>query len=92
MSASTVAQDEKWEAFAACKDRMDEFFPEDGKHYDPVRTVRICAYCPVKRECLTQTMRAEGDLPATSRFGMYGALTGRERYELYRADPGRWSR
>ncbi|MGW1071519.1 WhiB family transcriptional regulator [Streptomyces sp. NPDC002537] len=42
-----------------------------------------CGTCPMRTECLEGVMEAEGDAPARARFGIFGGLDGRQRYELY---------
>ncbi|MGK5731391.1 WhiB family transcriptional regulator [Streptomyces sp. URMC 124] len=41
-----------------------------------------CEFCPVREECLEETMRVEGNAPAKQRFGIFAGLDGEERYEL----------
>lgn len=71
-----------WHALAACHG-MDEsvFFPPLGR--DTAKRVavakRVCAGCPVRRECLDDALSWE--LPST-RSGVRGGLTARERSEL----------
>ncbi|MFJ4009413.1 WhiB family transcriptional regulator [Streptomyces sp. NPDC090026] len=45
--------------------------------------VRTCLMCPVKTACLEQQMAVEGRTAAASRFGVFGGLTGKQRWRLY---------
>ncbi|MEV8477857.1 WhiB family transcriptional regulator [Streptomyces sp. NPDC051173] len=42
-----------------------------------------CGNCPARTTCLDRAMEAEGSAPARARFGIFGGLDGRQRYELY---------
>jgi hypothetical protein len=91
MSATRTAHDADWSTRANCRNRKDEFFPTDGEHVDQTRVRRICAACPVQRECLADVMRIEGNTSADTRYGIYAGLNGRQRHRLYKANPSRWT-
>lgn len=64
-----------WKADAACTpDQADLFFPERGEDADEAK--RICAGCPVRRECLTAA------LDNNERHGIWGGTSRRERRKL----------
>ncbi|GFH36586.1 WhiB family transcriptional regulator [Streptomyces pacificus] len=42
-----------------------------------------CLRCPVRVACLDQQMEIEGRTGASSRHGVFGGLSGRERRRLY---------
>ena len=66
-----------WRDRALCAGSDIDFF--DG----PVHTARaLCAACPVREDCLDDTMRAEGNAPASRRYGISGGYTSRERARL----------
>ncbi len=60
--------DDRWDKRAACAGQPVElFFRERGSGHTGVeltiqdmRAKRICARCPVRRQCLTETIKAEG--------------------------------
>lgn len=60
------------------------FFPTGKKTLAAAqaRAKEICASCPVKDECLSTTMWAEGKTRASNRYGIYAGLTPTERYQL----------
>ncbi len=68
-----------WHRQAACKDVPDPdiFYPERGQTDDEAKA--ICGDCPVRAPCLEWAL--ETDEP----FGIWGALTARERKALRRA-------
>ena len=60
------ATDDAWWERAACAGYpLSLFFSERGSNHSPelttheMRGKRVCARCPVRRECLTETIRAE---------------------------------
>lgn len=64
----------KWMDAAACTQVDPElFFPDASEDWQPTRAAkRICAGCPVRETCLTQT-------PAWDRHSISGGLTATER-------------
>lgn len=69
-----------WAKDAACQGRdVEEFFTESKIRVQEMKN--ICAVCPVRQRCLDEAMRAED----TSRYGIYGGLTPRERTVLARS-------
>lgn len=74
------AEPPEWTLDAACLEYPgDLWYPEKGSNSVPAK--RICAQCPVRDECLTDAMLAEG--PALwGRFGIVGGLSPNERNRL----------
>lgn len=69
---------------AACKGLSpDLFFPDRGQDVSPAR--EVCAGCPVQHECL------EDALANREKFGVWGALSERER-RIVRRDRRRQER
>ncbi len=80
-----------WAASAACRDADAEiFFPEKGQGYAAAR--KICAGCPVLRECRAYIDRIEAEVGQTGWLGMYGGESPRERYRRRRGRSRRPSR
>ena len=78
---------EEWQTDASCASNWPEiFFPGKGESYANAR--KICAQCAVLEECLEYAMQSEGSAASGDRFGMFGGLTPKERYELYKASEG----
>jgi WhiB family redox-sensing transcriptional regulator len=70
-----------WRESALCAQADPEaFFPEKGGSVKAAK--RICARCPVRRECLEEA------LARRERFGIRGGLTARERRPLVRNQAG----
>ena len=68
---STSAQDVRWRAEAACRERsVGMFFPEQG---EPSSARRVCVRCPVRQPCL------EYALVTGQEHGVWGGSTARER-------------
>lgn len=44
----------------------------------------VCAGCPIAGHCLELAMRAEGDLPARYRYGIYAGTTSQQRWRIAR--------
>lgn len=66
-----------WAKAAACRGYdVEEFFTESKIRVREIKNV--CDSCPVRRQCLDEAMRAED----TSRYGIYGGLTAKERTDL----------
>lgn len=68
---------EQWTARARCQNWDPEIFFADPRA-DSMEAKRVCAGCPVRRECLEYALRTD------QRFGVWGALTELERRELIR--------
>lgn len=72
-----------WSKRAACRDADPElFFPVskvDAKNQDQIRRAKkICARCPVRKECLQEAMDSGAE-------GVFGGTTEQERRELRRS-------
>lgn len=66
-----------WAAYAACREAdPDLFFP--GPDDDTQDAVRICRGCPVLSDC------REWALTTKVRYGIWGAMTERERRRILR--------
>lgn len=65
---------------------------EDADHETwAVREAKaICATCPLQRRiaCLEEAMRIESWMPRSGRWSVWGGLTTKERWELYRQRAG----
>lgn len=88
-----------WREQALCAQiGSDLFFVDDTGPYDALRQAnerypaakRVCQACPVQAQCLEFEMRVEGSRHSTHRFGIFGGLNPRERYDLYKTNPDRW--
>ena len=72
----TTSDDPRWRLEAACRERsVRTFFPDQS---DPTTARRICARCPVRRECL------EYALVTGQEHGVWGGTTPRERTQIRR--------
>jgi WhiB family redox-sensing transcriptional regulator len=88
-TTTPTVRDPGWHTRAACakpgvNDRL--FFPED--HRGPSEVIaadakRVCARCPVRAHCLDSALAEEGGIGSTSRYGVRGGLTGRQRHREY---------
>lgn len=91
-SASTVRQApgpvskiENWGERRACKDwdfkaNGDPFFPASAAEADTKEARQICQACPVRLACLEDSITS----PFSRKHGIYGGLTGEERYRIFR--------
>lgn len=69
-----------WMDRAACKGMdTDLWFQAWGR--DTEKALRVCARCPVTRECLDYQMRYEGRR-YVFRFGIFGGLLPQHRRKL----------
>lgn len=79
-----------WQKEAACADIGPGAFilnDEDddagaSAMYNAARP--ICAGCPVRAECLEFALDAEAGATPSHRAGIYGGLSPRQRYAVYR--------
>lgn len=73
---------EEWMHDAVCTQLdPDFFFPSPGG--DPRPISKVCdTKCDVKEKCLEFAMRMEYGTGVTSRHGMFGGMTPRERHAL----------
>ena len=63
-----------WRASALCAQTDPEiFFPEKGE--SPTDALKICAKCPVARECRDWITTHEG----TYRYGIWGGTSAKQR-------------
>lgn len=65
-------------------ERTDVWFPHQTDREGRKAAVELCNRCPVQPQCLADAMAREHGSGLTSRFGIYGGLTERQRYTLYR--------
>jgi WhiB family redox-sensing transcriptional regulator len=71
-----------WTDRALCRhDDPDLFFDEGAVG----EALAACRTCPVRQQCLSLAMAAEGGVSQYSRFGIYGGLTPEERAALAKA-------
>ncbi len=74
----------EWHDRAACRDTDRELFvPEQPSREQVDAAKQICARCPVRAECLADTMAWERP---GHRYGVAGGLSGNEREQLHRAN------
>ena len=81
-----------WQDQAACKSEPPEWFDADTDE-DAARALRVCARCPVRRDCLRRRCRRTGP-PTGCGAGSTcplptGARPGRRRHEAAGPDAGR---
>ena len=69
----------EWRLRAACRGEDPEMFFESV--YE-LFAMRLCARCPVRRNCLASALEAEGESKASHRSGIWGGLTPDERTAL----------
>ena len=60
----------------------EEFFPIKADVSGVNAAKRVCVGCPALDVCLEWAMSIEAGTGHTSRFGVYGGMTGRQRAEL----------
>lgn len=73
-----MARSYEWMDQALCAQvEPDLWFPEAGRGYRDAK--RICATCPVRRECDDQAQRLEGDVAHNRRHGAWGGIEPRSR-------------
>ncbi|GAA5223313.1 WhiB family transcriptional regulator [Membranihabitans marinus] len=76
-----VGQDdpkEPWWTLALCSQTDPElFFPDRGE--TARSAIRVCASCPVQRECLVKAMAEEAERTGERRFGIRGGIPPRTR-------------
>lgn len=69
----------EWREDAACKDiPKGVFFPEHITETAFNKALKICATCPVTKQCLDYAMKHESG--ERCRYGVYGGRTPKERY------------
>ncbi len=83
-----------WQHQAACRDvDTNVFFPVGTvgmTEYDAAvrEAKRVCAWCPVKQECLDYAIRELGVGSANDDLGIYGGMTFAERRSFVRKRRG----
>lgn len=76
-----------WQKAGRCREiGPGAFVPAtDHEPLDLYRQARpVCAGCPVKAQCLEYALDLEGPVPTAGRSGIYGGLSPRQRYSVYR--------
>ncbi|WP_263165448.1 WhiB family transcriptional regulator [Streptomyces sp. SCSIO ZS0520] len=81
-TAPTTGREEDWRERAACIDQPEAMYPDSDATEIQVAKA-LCARCPVAAACLAEAMRLEGSRGRDGRFGVWGGLTGPERYLRY---------
>lgn len=87
--AELAAMVDDWRIDAACREVDPElFFPPAGPIglASAAAARRVCAGCPVRRDCLEAALRVEDG--RYGRYGMWGGMTPKERYQLSRCRAG----
>ncbi|MFJ6066532.1 WhiB family transcriptional regulator [Streptomyces tendae] len=64
--------------------RSIDWFPNPGDQQGIAAAKAVCADCPVWRDCLADALREEGGSRSTSRDGIFGGLTGGQRFSIYK--------
>lgn len=72
----TLAHSGEWLKYAACRSEADAMHPENNE-VEIAYAKRICASCPVRRECLEDALRT-GD----NDHGIRGGLRPNERRDI----------
>lgn len=81
-SAIAVNWPPKWMDHAACNGYDPElWFPSWPKPNEYGQARRICARCPVRKECLELALKTD------NRYGMFGGLTPGQRKKLKTPQP-----
>jgi len=62
-----------WKEFAACRGKLDTFFPKRGDNQMVVKAKLICTTCNVQQECLEYALN-NGDI-----HGIWGGKSERQR-------------
>lgn len=82
--ARRAGLDPRWARRALCasRDYPYDMYPEPGNHRGMAIALGACARCPVRMDCLSEALAAEGDTPEKTRGGISGGTTPRERWVL----------
>ena len=82
--ARVAGMDSRWAERALCASRSYPYdmYPEPTDHRGMAIALGACARCPVRLECLSETLTCEGDTPERTRAGISGGTTPRERWIL----------
>lgn len=81
-----------WQQRAACRGMdLRLFFPRGGPGGRSRRAAAkaVCRQCPVRSECLEWALAHERGRAASHRAGIWGGLTGWQRWRLERCRAGR---
>lgn len=72
--AEPAAASEQWRADAACANSpsADVFFPEDGSNGSTAAARKICAQCPVRKQCVSYA------ITNNEKYGIWGGLTANQ--------------
>lgn len=62
----------------------EAWFPDPSDQRATYDAIKLCDSCPVRQECLDDTMRIEAGLGKISRVGIFGGLTPAQRFNLER--------
>lgn len=72
-----------WTDHAACHGRPTSWwYPGRGDTFSTEVALSICRACPVRRQCLAETLEVEGE--TGERYGIFGALTPSQRDQVAR--------
>ncbi len=68
---------------AACVSHPDEWWFANERHPEEQEAARhICLSCPIMLDCGRHALAREGGLAACHRYGTWGALTPKQRFQL----------
>ena len=80
----TLTRPAAWKDLAVCTaEDPDFFFPSKGDVAGIDDARMVCAGCPVRLDCLEDALQAEGGRSVQHRYGVYGGLGPKQRYNLY---------
>ena len=72
-----------WDDDAACVGMPREmFFPGPGRVHPSNDWRPVCGRCPVQQQCLDRQMAFEAGMHWTTRQGVFGNTTPKERWEI----------
>jgi hypothetical protein len=81
----TIRRPHEWTAAALCRSAgadPEMWFSDPGDARE--EAVAACAVCPVRRPCLEVALAVEAGAGPSDRYGVYGGLTGYQRWAEYR--------
>lgn len=81
----------RWVSDANCKNvDVEIFFPDH--HSNNMKQVlfakEICSRCVARIECLEDALRIENDVSMHYRYGIFGGMTPKERYQIRKGRNG----
>lgn len=80
---------DNWARLGTCAqpayvDQADDLWWASNSKRDAINeAIRLCHECPVRKACLDDALRAEGNATKDRRFGIRGGLVPTQRRRLY---------